>query len=142
MTDRLTSSNINPSVLCPVPLSQPLSGEVGVFAPQRETQMPMGEVAFQEWCKLSAKNSELVTRTQYFLGKLETLKQELCEQEAQLKARKGTKPKRHRRTADKIERKHTCPHCAKAYGSEGSLLQHVRLKHEDSEYKEEECPSR
>lgn len=139
MTDRVTSSQLNPTVLWPMPLAQPQPRQVGGFA---QAQLPLGEVAFQEWCKLKMKNSELVTRTQHFLEKLEELKEELCEQESQLKAKKGTKPKRHRRTADKIERKHTCPHCAKAYGSEGSLLQHVRLKHETSADKEEESPSR
>eukprot|EP01102_Stenamoeba_stenopodia_P020100 TRINITY_DN772_c0_g1_i1.p1 TRINITY_DN772_c0_g1~~TRINITY_DN772_c0_g1_i1.p1 ORF type:complete len:689 (-),score=98.29 TRINITY_DN772_c0_g1_i1:62-2128(-) len=42
--------------------------------------------------------------------------------------------KRHRRTAHQIERKHRCevPTCGKAYGSEGALKMHVRLKHSDS----------
>lgn len=42
--------------------------------------------------------------------------------------------KRHRRTALQIERKFRCevPLCGKAYGSEGALKMHVRLKHSDS----------
>jgi len=42
--------------------------------------------------------------------------------------------KRHRRTALQIERKFRCeiPSCGKAYGSEGALKMHVRLKHSDS----------
>ncbi|KDO33227.1 hypothetical protein SPRG_02037 [Saprolegnia parasitica CBS 223.65] len=41
------------------------------------------------------------------------------------------KKKRRRRTAAQIDRKWTCTYtgCRKAYGSEGSLTQHMRLKH-------------
>jgi len=39
--------------------------------------------------------------------------------------------KRFRRTASEIERHYRCPveTCQKSYGSEGSLNQHVKLKH-------------
>ena len=39
--------------------------------------------------------------------------------------------KRQRRTADKIQRHYKCQvaNCNKSYGSEGSLNQHIRLKH-------------
>lgn len=41
------------------------------------------------------------------------------------------KKKRYRRTANEIERHYKCPAdtCKKKYGSEGSLNQHVKLKH-------------
>jgi hypothetical protein len=41
------------------------------------------------------------------------------------------KSKRHRRTALEIERHYQCPAktCGKTYGSEGSLNQHVKIKH-------------
>ncbi|CAI2381988.1 unnamed protein product [Moneuplotes crassus] len=41
------------------------------------------------------------------------------------------KPKRHRRTKSEIQRKYKCRsgHCSKSYGSEGSLNQHIKLKH-------------
>ena len=41
------------------------------------------------------------------------------------------KRKRHRRPAHEIRRHYRCPatECDKAYGSEGSLSQHLRLKH-------------
>ncbi len=41
------------------------------------------------------------------------------------------KRKRHRRPAHEIRRHHKCPapQCGKAYGSEGSLSQHLKLKH-------------
>lgn len=41
------------------------------------------------------------------------------------------KRKRHRRTATEIARHYKCPveECPKSYGSEGSLNQHIKLKH-------------
>jgi len=41
------------------------------------------------------------------------------------------KKKRHRRSANQIDRHYKCPviTCAKTYGSEGSLYQHIKLKH-------------
>ena len=41
------------------------------------------------------------------------------------------KRKRHRRTATEIARHYRCPidDCPKSYGSEGSLNQHIKLKH-------------
>lgn len=41
------------------------------------------------------------------------------------------KRKRHRRCANEIEREFQCPasRCGKSYGSEGSLSQHMKLKH-------------
>jgi hypothetical protein len=41
------------------------------------------------------------------------------------------KGKRHRRTASEISRHYKCSvsSCQKSYGSEGSLNQHIRLKH-------------
>ena len=43
------------------------------------------------------------------------------------------KKKRHRRTATEIARHYKCPisDCPKSYGSEGSLNQHIKLKHPD-----------
>ena len=41
------------------------------------------------------------------------------------------KKKRHRRTAHEIARHYKCPieDCPKSYGSEGSLNQHIKIKH-------------
>jgi len=41
------------------------------------------------------------------------------------------KKKRHRRCANEISREFYCkaPRCGKSYGSEGSLSQHMKLKH-------------
>lgn len=45
--------------------------------------------------------------------------------------RRESMKKRSRRMADEIERKHRCnvQFCEKEYGSEGSLIQHIKLKH-------------
>ena len=42
-----------------------------------------------------------------------------------------SKYKRARRTAEEIEKKFKCevPFCERFYGSEGSLQQHIKLKH-------------
>lgn len=42
-----------------------------------------------------------------------------------------SRAKRCRRTAEMIEKKHRChaPLCGKSYGAEGSLQQHIKLKH-------------
>ena len=47
------------------------------------------------------------------------------------------KKKRHRRQANEIARHFKCPikDCPKSYGSEGSLNQHIKIKHEEY-YKE------
>ena len=44
-----------------------------------------------------------------------------------------SKPKRHRRTKGEIQRMYKCHSkgCSKSYGSEGSLNQHIKLKHPD-----------
>ena len=44
----------------------------------------------------------------------------------------AARPKRHRRTNEQIQRNFVCQYekCDKAYASEGSLQQHIRLKHE------------
>eukprot|EP01017_Pseudomicrothorax_dubius_P015015 TRINITY_DN17488_c0_g1_i1.p1 TRINITY_DN17488_c0_g1~~TRINITY_DN17488_c0_g1_i1.p1 ORF type:complete len:114 (+),score=15.09 TRINITY_DN17488_c0_g1_i1:328-669(+) len=45
------------------------------------------------------------------------------------------KKKRQRRTATEIDRHYRCPLCVKSYGSEGSLAQHIKLKHPGFDYK-------
>ena len=51
--------------------------------------------------------------------------------ERALKISKGEVVKRRRRTAQGIKRRYLCPvqECGKSYGSDGSLNQHIRLKH-------------
>lgn len=46
------------------------------------------------------------------------------------------KKKRIRRCANQIERKYVCPvpNCEKSYGTEGSMAQHMRIKHPGVSY--------
>lgn len=43
------------------------------------------------------------------------------------------KKKRHRRIASEIERDFCCPNqkCGKSYGTDASLVQHIKLKHHE-----------
>jgi hypothetical protein len=63
------------------------------------------------------------------------LTQKKAEEEFKDKMRKEApeKKKRNRRTADEIEKHYTCSieRCQRNYGSEGSLIQHIKLKHPD-----------
>jgi hypothetical protein len=49
--------------------------------------------------------------------------------------------KRSRRTAEMIEKKYRCkaPFCEKSYGAEGSLQQHIKIKHPELYSREEEA---
>ncbi|TMW55694.1 hypothetical protein Poli38472_010576 [Pythium oligandrum] len=55
----------------------------------------------------------------------------------------STGKKRRRRTAAQIDRKFACtyPGCTKAYGSEGSLTQHQRLKHRNQAVSDPNVPN-
>jgi hypothetical protein len=48
--------------------------------------------------------------------------------------------KRNRRTAEEIVRRYECPHeyCDRCYGSDGSLQQHLKLKHPELYQKEDD----
>ncbi|CAK72644.1 unnamed protein product (macronuclear) [Paramecium tetraurelia] len=72
---------------------------------------------------LNEKN-ELVTK----LNKLERRNQEL---NSNVEETGEERKKRLRRPAQEIERHFTCPvdNCQKKYGAEGSLNQHIKLKH-------------
>ena len=62
----------------------------------------------------------------------EALKEQLEELEnPELKKSKKIMNKRKRRIATEIPRHFTCKYCEKSYGSEGSLNQHMKLKHDD-----------
>lgn len=58
-------------------------------------------------------------------------KLELQGQQKRKKGNKDERKKRQRRTAKEIERNFKCemPNCSRAYGSEGALKMHIRLKH-------------
>lgn len=77
---------------------------------------------------LTAEKEKLANELQNVERKLQTISPE-SESTAEAEAKK----KRHRRKAKEISREYKCPlnTCSKSYGSEGSLLQHIRLKHLD-----------
>ena len=61
------------------------------------------------------------------LRSIESLKKK----QRQERIQKGEVVKRKRRKAKGIQRRYACPvqECGKSYGSDGSLNQHIRLKH-------------
>jgi len=95
---------------------------------------------YQEYCRLFIANVVLTTQMKDLvaeknelltkLAKLEKRSKELNETKA-LDESAEEKKKRFRRTASEIDRHYRCPveTCQKSYGSEGSLNQHVKLKH-------------
>lgn len=110
----------------PPPLVAPHPVQVGLDS----VSLCSSQEAYQRWFAMKMKNNELVCTAEHLLNKVEKLKRKLSEQE---NLNKEGKPKRFRRTADKIDRKYVCPNCEKAYGTEASLVQHQRLKHADSD---------
>jgi hypothetical protein len=89
---------------------------------------------YHEYCRLFLANVVLTSQVKQLLadkselaGRLERLE----EREEDSSDVTGEKSKRHRRTASEISRHYKCAlaSCQKSYGSEGSLNQHIRLKH-------------
>lgn len=97
---------------------------------------------YQEFCRLFIANNVLQTQMKELLNektdlmgnlnRLEKRSEELLGKSGQLDSLQPKK-KRYRRNANQIERHYRCPvgptTCSKSYGSEGSLNQHIRLKH-------------
>ena len=106
---------------------------------------------YKEYCRLYYANIILTNRLQQLLDEKQDLGYKLNRLEVsgfmnltvQSNKRKheevlnmpfeidNEKKKRHRRTATEIARHYKCPieDCPKSYGSEGSLNQHIKLKH-------------
>jgi regulator of replication initiation timing len=94
---------------------------------------------YHEYCRLYLANVVLMSQMRELVNernelnvkfvKLEKKGEEIQEGERSDDNRK----KRFRRTADEIERHYRCPidTCQRSYGSEGSLNQHLKLKHYD-----------
>jgi len=77
--------------------------------------------------ELSNEKTELLNK----ITKLERKSDDLC-----LEGNEEDQKKRFRWTAQMIERHYICPNelCQKSYGSEGSLNQHLKLKHPELYY--------
>ncbi|KAL4432745.1 hypothetical protein ABPG74_011566 [Tetrahymena malaccensis] len=91
----------------------------------------------QEACRLYIANVVLTNQVKELLQEKNDLLQKYQKLEKrQLDTQQSLaeeKKKRHRRAAHEIERHYKCPQetCQKSYGSEGSLAQHIKLKHPD-----------
>jgi hypothetical protein len=93
---------------------------------------------YHEYCRLFLANTVLLTEMRQLFsernefasrfGKLEKKGEEIRQGEKFENDRK----KRFRRTANEIERHYRCPidTCQRSYGSEGSLNQHIKIKHQ------------
>jgi len=94
---------------------------------------------YQEYCRLFIANvvltsqmKELIAEKNELIARVNDLEQRKPEK-AQTVTSDDQKQKRHRRKKNEIDSMFKCPesNCQKAYGSEGSLFQHIRLKHPD-----------
>lgn len=83
-----------------------------------------------EITKLNIDPTQIPTLNTY---ELNNMVQPQTSQEKKEQTGSQAKKKRYRRLAKQIERVNCCPvaSCSKSYGSEGSLHQHIRLKHQD-----------
>eukprot|EP01016_Furgasonia_blochmanni_P044553 TRINITY_DN6197_c0_g1_i8.p1 TRINITY_DN6197_c0_g1~~TRINITY_DN6197_c0_g1_i8.p1 ORF type:complete len:229 (-),score=36.29 TRINITY_DN6197_c0_g1_i8:190-876(-) len=97
---------------------------------------------YQEYCKLFIANVVLTSQIKELLSEKNELLNKLTRLEVQSSTDMNmgnggydtpsdSKKKRFRRTAAEIDRHYRCPieKCMKSYGSEGSLNQHIKLKH-------------
>lgn len=102
---------------------------------------------YQEFLKIFETNRILKTELSCLLKERNDLKQMIARLERRNKKVCPTfnhrelddiytNRKRHRRGKNEIRRMYECeyPNCRKKYGSEGSLNQHIKLKHGEKEY--------
>ena len=82
---------------------------------------------YQEFCKLTVYNKLLNDRYQELVVKKEKFKQKLDMLQDTFP---NGKPRRFRRNADQIKRIFRCENCDKSYGSEASLKNHLKFKHQ------------
>jgi len=106
---------------------------------------------YQEYCRLFIANVVLTTQMKELIAEKNELLNRLSELEMDRGSKHSKEPAasdpgtdkkaRIRRKAADVERHYKCPNeqCQKNYGSEGSLLQHIKLKHpeitEDPDWK-------
>ena len=92
---------------------------------------------YHEFCRLHLANVVLMSQMRELVNERNELSTKFTKLEKKgEEIREGDKSeenrtKRFRRTADEIERHYRCPveTCQRSYGSEGSLNQHLKLKH-------------
>ncbi|CAG9322698.1 unnamed protein product [Blepharisma stoltei] len=98
-------------------------------APPRE----FGKDYREEYKKLLGENEIQTAELQTLLADIDRLQKEIQGLERQQPAikhvRSPVKAQRTRRLAKQIDRHYRCYLCPKSYGSEGSLNQHMKIKH-------------
>jgi len=106
---------------------------------------------YQEYCRLFIANVVLTTQMKELIAEKNEILQRISDLERGEKTsvnKKNKSPETHddkksriRRKANEVERLYKCTdmQCQKSYGSEGSLFQHMKLKHpeltEDPDWK-------
>lgn len=111
-------------------------GTYGFLPIKADSQVPQKDDSvdyYEECCRLYMQTLALCSKAN-----------ELAEENTQIRARiemlqnsvsrassKPNENSRRRRLANEIERHFICVVCNKSYGAEGSLNQHIRLKHAD-----------
>jgi transcription elongation factor Elf1 len=90
---------------------------------------------YEEYSKLYMQAVSLTTQVQSLMSEKAELNTRLSSIVKDTKASRESilSNKRLRRKAAQIERHFKCSYCSKSYGAEGSLNQHVRLKHTQQE---------
>jgi hypothetical protein len=89
-----------------------------------------------EISKLTAGNNQLSLQLRRALEEKRELADLIASFEDFSKDDTDDKKKRVRRCANEIERKYICQvtECGKSYGTEGSMAQHMKLKHPEIDY--------
>eukprot|EP00830_Metopus_es_P017276 TRINITY_DN560_c0_g3_i1.p1 TRINITY_DN560_c0_g3~~TRINITY_DN560_c0_g3_i1.p1 ORF type:complete len:176 (-),score=28.26 TRINITY_DN560_c0_g3_i1:12-539(-) len=102
-------------------------------------------MCYKDYCKLYYANIILTNQLKVLLEEKNELMQKMNKCENRKRPEeilpmswapsllKYESKKRHRRTAEEIERHYKCPvpGCMRSYGAEGSLTQHIKMKHKD-----------
>lgn len=84
---------------------------------------------YEEYCRIYMQAVSLTTQVQSLLSEKADLSKRMTTMLNDSKESQEASGKRQRRKATQIERHFKCEFCSKSYGAEGSLNQHVRLKH-------------
>lgn len=94
---------------------------------------------YHEYCRLFLANTVLLTEMRQLFNERNELSSRFSKLEKkgeeiqQGEKLEDDRKKRFRRTANEIERHYRCPveTCQRSYGSEGSLNQHIKIKHQE-----------
>ena len=93
---------------------------------------------YNHYCNLYTANvmllekiKDTLSHKEELINKLKKIRESSEQVLTTFEEKNGTKKKRHRRSAQEVDRHFHCPilKCDKSYGSEGSLNQHIKQKH-------------